>query len=223
LVGSKKYFSFAIFLTGWLNQKDNTMDSTTEEKIYDSARRIFILKGMDGARMQEIADEAGMNKALLHYYFRNKENLFKAVFKDIFTKFFIKIKETLFSGMTVKEKLTTFIDNYIDLIQTNPYVPQFIINEINRDPGVLKTLMFESGIEPQKILELFNNETGSGDLSEPDPRHIVISLLGLMVFPFIARPLLQMVYFSDDPVAYDQFLNERKEIVKKMILKFIEV
>lgn len=198
------------------------MDSSTEEKIYDAARRIFVLKGMDGARMQEIADEAGMNKALLHYYFRSKENLFKAVFKDIFTKFFSKVKDTLFSNISAEEKLIVFIDNYIDLIATNPYVPQFIINEINRDPGVLKTLMFESGIEPQKILHMFLHEVQSNNNSKIDPRHIVVSLLGMLIFPFVARPLLQMIYFNDDQEAYNQFLNERKVIVKNMILKFIE-
>lgn len=198
------------------------MDSTTEEKIYEAARRIFILKGMEGARMQEIADEAGLNKALLHYYFRSKENLFKAVFKDIFTKFFNKVRDTLFSEISAKEKLIVFIDNYINLIQANPYVPQFIINEINRDPLVLKSLMFESGIEPQKILELFFNEIHMNNLSKIDPRHIVISLLGMLIFPFIARPLLQMIYFNDDQKAYNQFLNERKEIVTNMILKFME-
>jgi AcrR family transcriptional regulator len=199
------------------------MDSSTEEKIYEAARRIFILKGMEGARMQEIADEAGMNKALLHYYFRSKENLFKAVFKDIFTKFFSKVKDTLFSDATTKEKMIFFIDNYIDMIHANPYVPQFIINEINRDPVMLKSLMFESGIEPQKILELFLQKVKLNNSSDFDPRHIVVSLLGMLILPFAARPLLQMVYFNDDQEAYNQFLQERKDVVKKMILKLIEV
>ena len=198
------------------------MDSSTEEKIYDAARQIFILKGMEGARMQEIADAAGMNKALLHYYFRSKENLFKAVFKDIFAKFFSRVKGTLNSDITAKEKLIIFIDNYIDLIAANPYVPQFIINEINRDPKVLKSMMLESGAEPQMILSMFLNEVQSNNLSKIDPRHIVVSLLGMLIFPFAGRPLLQMIYFDDDAVAYNQFLIERKVIVKNMILKFIE-
>ncbi len=198
------------------------MDSSTEEKIYEAARKIFVLKGMEGARMQEIADEAGMNKALLHYYFRSKENLFKAVFKDIFSKFFTRVKGTLLSEITAKEKLGIFIDNYIDLIAANPYVPQFIINEINRDPKVLKSLMFESGIEPQKILGMFLHEVESANGTKLDPRHIVVSLLGMLIFPFAGRPLLQMIYFNDDVEAYNQFLNERKTIVKNMILKFIE-
>ncbi len=198
------------------------MDSSTEEKIYEAARRIFVLKGMEGARMQEIADEAGMNKALLHYYFRSKENLFKAVFKDIFSKFFSRVRGTLNSDLTTREKLIVFIDNYIDLISANPYVPQFIINEINRDPKVLKSMMFESGAEPQRILEMFLHEVHSNNLSKIDPRHIVVSLLGMLIFPFVGRPLLQMIYFNDDTEAYNQFLTERKEIVKTMILKFIE-
>jgi TetR/AcrR family transcriptional regulator len=198
------------------------MDNTTEEKIYAAARQIFILKGMEGARMQEIADAAGMNKALLHYYFRNKENLFKAVFKDIFTKFFSKVKDTLFSDISARDKLIVFIDNYIDMIAANPYIPQFIINEINRDPRMLKSLMFESGIEPQKILEMFLHEVESNKFQNSDPRHIVISLLGMLILPFAARPLLQVVYFNDDPEAYDQFLKERKDVVKNMILKFTE-
>ena len=222
MVDKKKCYFFVALLTGWLNQKDKIMDRTTEEKIYEAARQIFLIKGMDGTRMQEIADEAGMNKALLHYYFRNKENLFKAVFKDIFTKFINKVRDTLFSDVPAKEKVNVFIDNYIDFIQANPYVPQFIINEINRNPQVLKALMFESGIEPQKCWNCFVMKFNQVICQNQIPEHIVISLLGMLVFPFIARPLLQMIYFNDDQEAYSQFLNERKEIVRNMILKFIE-
>lgn len=199
------------------------MDKSTEEKIYEAARKVFILKGMEGARMQEIADEAGMNKALLHYYFRNKENLFKAVFKDIFTKFFAKLKDTLLSSATTREKLTVFIDNYIDLITANPYVPSFIINEINRDPKVLSSLMVENFMEPAKVLKLFFNEVESANKSVVDPRHILTSLMGMLVFPFVARPILQMVLFQDDKVAYANFLEERKEVVKNMMFNLIEV
>jgi len=203
-----------------LNLKE--MISSTEERIYEAARKVFIQKGMDGARMQEIADEAGMNKALLHYYFRSKENLFRAVFKDIFSTFFNRVRYTLFSDAPVREKLIVFIDNYIEMIQANPYVPQFILNEINRDPKVLKSLMFETGVEPRKILELFDNTPLVHNSLKTDPRHLAVSILGMLIFPFAARPLLQMIYFNDDQEAYSRFLNERKEVVKNMILKFIE-
>ncbi len=200
------------------------MVTSTEEKIYEAARKVFLLKGMEGARMQEIANEAGMNKALLHYYFRSKDNLFKAVFRDIFTKFFEKVRYSLLSDDPATEKLDFFIDNYIDMIQANPYVPQFIINEINRDPKVLKTLMFETGMEPLTILDLFVNKNADGSVKKKvDPRHIVVSILGMLVFPFAARPLLQMIYFDDNVKEYDRFLKERKEIVKNLIFKMADI
>ena len=194
------------------------MNGSTEEKIYEAARRIFILKGMDGARMQEIADEAGMNKALLHYYFRSKENLFKAVFKDIFSKFLSRTKENFRSDISGKEKISALIDNYVDMIHANPYVPQFIINEINRDPRMLKEMMFESGVEPEALLNLFVDRSQHLNI---DPRHIIVSILGMVIFPVAARPLIQMVYFNNDQEAYAGFLEERKDIIKKMVINFL--
>ncbi len=196
------------------------MVSSTEEKIYEAARKIFTQKGMEGARMQEIADEAGINKALLHYYFRSKENLFNAIFKDIFSRFMLKTRESILSDISDKEKILGMIDNYIDLIHANPYVPQFIINEINRDPKVLKDLMFETGIEPQEILKLFINHSRKLNI---DPRHIIVNILGMVIFPVAAKPLIQMVYFNNDQESYNNFLEERKDIIKQMILKVLEL
>lgn len=198
------------------------MDKTTEEKIYEAARTVFIRKGMEGTRMQEIADEAEINKALLHYYFRNKENLFNAVFKNTMSKFFAKTEEVMNGQLSIKEKITYFVHHYIDIIQANPYVPQFIINEINRDPQVLRSLMKDSGLEPEKILKMIANEIGNDDDAQTDPRHIVVSLLGMLIFPFVARPLLQIIYFNDNKEEFDQFIIERKQIVTNMVLKLIE-
>jgi AcrR family transcriptional regulator len=196
------------------------MVSSTEEKIYEAARKIFLQKGMEGTRMQEIADEAGINKALLHYYFRSKENLFKAVFKDTFSRFLTRTRESFQSDITPKEKILLLIDNYIDLIHSNPYVPQFIINEINRDPKVMKEMMFESGIEPFEILQLFDEKSQKMKI---DPRHLVVSILGMVIFPVAGRPLLQMVYFNNDEAAYNGFLEERRIIIKNMIIKILEL
>jgi AcrR family transcriptional regulator len=168
--------------------------------------------------MQEIADAAEINKALLHYYFRSKENLFKGVFKDIFSKFLLKTQESIKSDISDKEKIIGLIDSYIELIHANPYVPQFIINEINRDPKVLKDLMFETGIEPQEILKIFVNQAEKINM---DPRHIIVSILGMVIFPVTAKPLMQMVYFDNDQQKYQNFLDERKNVIKQMIINFL--
>lgn len=191
----------------------------TEERILEAARAIFIRKGMDGARMQEIADEAGINKALLHYYFRSKEKLFEAVFSDIFKTFFGKVGSVLMSNAPIKEKIILFTDTYIDTIAENPFVPQFIINEINRDPAIMKNTMTNAGFQPEMLVCLFDAQIKN---SRYDIRHFIVSILGLCIFPFAARPLMETIYFNNDKAAYEQFLIERKAFVSELILKFID-
>ena len=86
-------------------------DSNTEQIILKAARKVFTHKGFDGARMQEIADEAGINKALLHYYFRSKDKLFEAIFKEVITTFFPRIISVLTSDLSLFEKITLFTDS----------------------------------------------------------------------------------------------------------------
>lgn len=195
-----------------------TDELNTEERILIAARQVFIRKGMDGARMQEIADEAGINKALLHYYFRSKDKLFEAVFTGIFREFFGKVSEVLFSDAPIKDKIILFTGTYIDTIAANPFVPQFIINEINRDPNIMKKLMKNSGFKPEMLVALFKNQMKD---SRYDVRHYIVSILGLSIFPFAARPLMETIYFNDDKDAYDAFLQERKLFVQEMLLAAI--
>ena len=111
------YSNYLFYFIKWFNQMVNFIKVTiTEEKILEAARQVFLKKGMDGARMQEIADEAGINKALLHYYYRSKDKLFEAVFNEIFTQLIIKVSPVLLSNAPVKEKINLFIDSFIDKI-----------------------------------------------------------------------------------------------------------
>src|SRR5208283_4719482 len=110
-------------------------EKSTEEVIFDAARTVFIEKGFEGARMQEIALVAGINKALLHYYYRTKEKLFNAIFERVFSQFIPKVIEFMESDTGVLDKLSFFIETYIDVLLHNPFIPQFVINEINRNPA----------------------------------------------------------------------------------------
>lgn len=109
----------------------------TEEKILEAAKEVFIEKGNDGARMQEIADKAGINKSLLHYYYRTKEKLFESVFKFAFSQFAPKFLNTFNTGEDFFTQLRKFIDIYIDLISKNSFIPMFILNEVNRKKQAL--------------------------------------------------------------------------------------
>lgn len=197
-------------------------DLSTEEKILEAARNVFFRKGMDGARMQEIADEAGINKALLHYYFRSKDKLFEAVFQEVIRGFFRSIEQTLYAELPLTEKADFIVDRYILMIESNPFVPQFIINEINRNPKMLRDVMFSEKFNPASLVKVFGESDAENHHLSFDPRQMIVSLLGMVIFPYAARNLLQMIYFDGDEQAYSQFLVERKEFVKSMILKMMQ-
>src|ERR1044072_5809634 len=105
---------------------------STEEKIVTAAKKVFLAKGLAGARMQDIADEAGINKALVHYYFRNKEKLFEVIFTEAALKLFPKINIIFESDGTLFEKIRLFVAEYITVMSENPYLPMFVLNEINK-------------------------------------------------------------------------------------------
>ena len=135
-------------------------DKTAQEKILAAAKKVFTTKGMAGARMQDIADEAGINKALLHYYFRDKDKLFEVVFMEEAQKFFPKINAIFNSDAPLFEKIENFVNEYIDEMLENPYLPWFVLNEINRDPDqfMYKIWGKENLPKPGKFLEQIEKE-----------------------------------------------------------------
>ena len=197
-------------------KKDNT-----EEKILAAARNVFIHKGMDGARMQEIADEAGINKALLHYYFRSKQKLFEAIFKSVFGKIMPNVMLMVNSDKPVEEKLGAFVENYIAILMTNPFLPTFILKEIHRDPEFLAGMIKESGINPQQIIAMFKQEMDNGTIRKMDPRDLIINIISLSVFPIAGKPLLSEMFFEKDKTNYDEFIQKRKVTIKEFILHSI--
>jgi len=215
-------------LTNWLNQivksfgkMDDIKKDSTEEKILDAAQKVFIRKGMDGSRMQEIADEAGINKALLHYYFRTKQKLFEAIFKKVFRQVFPDIKSVILSDVPIEEKLEIFIEKYINLLLRNPYLPTFILKEINRDPVFLASVIKGQDIHSAMVFEMLEKEMEAGKIRKMDPRDLMINMIAMSIFPFAARPLMKIVFFENDRKAYQYFLENRKSTVKEFILNSI--
>ena len=114
---------------------------TTEERILEAAKKVFHCKGYDGARMQEIADEAGVNKSLVHYYYRNKDNLFQAVFEDAFSRLIAKLNEIFFSELSFTAKIETFIGYYVIFLSQNSYLPLFILNGLYKEPEQIRNML----------------------------------------------------------------------------------
>jgi TetR/AcrR family transcriptional regulator len=197
-------------------KKDNT-----EEKILVAAQTIFTRKGMDGSRMQEIADEAGINKALLHYYFRTKQKLFEAIFKKVFSQIFPNLNTFIQSELSIEEKLEIFIQGYIDLLLENPFLPSFILKEIYRDPEFLASVIKYTGVNPKEIFSMLEKEMEAGNIKKMDPEEVLINILALSIFPVAARPLMEIMFFDNNKKAYDDFLINRKKTVLHFILDSI--
>jgi len=196
----------------------NSNLSESESKILDAAKNVFLRKGMDGARMQEIADEAGINKSLLHYYFRSKEKLFEAVFQSVIQNFFSKINTVIDSNVPFEEKISFFVDTYFKFFKENPYLPNFILNELSKNPNsdsVEKYL--KRNINVKLVMDIFNSETRLMQSKNIDPIQFLVSLLSLCIFPFIAKPIFSELIFENDSEKFDHFLEERK----KHIVQFI--
>ncbi len=196
--------------------------SDTESKILEAAKKIFILNGFEGTSMQQIATEAGINKSLLHYYFRNKEKLFAAVFSYAFQNFVPQIQEILTSDSTVFIKIERIVSEYMDMLLKNEFIPAFILHEINRNPDGIFTIMKETGINPEFFIRQFSMEIEKGHIRPVDPRHLIVNLIALCVFPFAARPLMQRMLFANDKDAYHRFLMERKITVANLIIQSIK-
>ena len=197
-----------------------TVQSSTEEKILEAAKEVFHKKGFDGTRMQEIADEAGINKALLHYYFRSKENLFDAVFKDAFHELFKKIFSVVGSTIPFEEKIRYIFSDYIGFMQKNPYIPSFILNEINHNPERITDLLKGLPTPPSEILIRVKKSLEDEGYKGIDHRQFVINIISLSIFPIIAKPLLKSILnLTDDE--YSEFIETRKKELPDFIFKAI--
>ncbi|MBI5856715.1 MAG: TetR/AcrR family transcriptional regulator [Sphingobacteriales bacterium] len=197
-------------------------DKGAEEKILAAARKVFMSKGMAGARMQDIADEARINKALLHYYFRDKDKLFELVFLGEAQKFFPKINAIFNSDAQLFEKIENFVTEYIDEMQENPYLPWFVMNEINRDPDqfMYKIWGKDNLPKPGKFLEQIETDIKKGTIKRVNPVHLLLNLLSMTIFPFVAKPMVIRNLRMND-TQFKLIMEQRKKEIPKFIIDAI--
>ena len=187
-----------------------------EEKILEAARKVFHQKGFGGARMQEIADLAGMNKALLHYYFRNKESLFERVFNDTFAQLAGKMSEIFLTEMPLMQKIDMFVNFYMMFVSENSFIVQFIINALREKPERLREVILRQNVSPQLLLDRIRKQLQDEMGLDIDPMHIYVNILSLVIFPIFAKPLIQSIFAVPDEKMM-VFYEERKQIVPTFI------
>jgi TetR/AcrR family transcriptional regulator len=202
-------------------------EKNTETVIFEAAKEVFTEKGFEGARMQEIAEKASINKALLHYYYRTKEKLFNAIFERVFGDFIPKVTGMFETEAPLTDKIIFFVEHYIDFIMRNPQIPSFIIHELDRNPQrVVELIGNKTGIIKNnafgKFAESVKQEADKGNIIPIDPEQLIVNVIGLCIFPFVARPILMGVIFKNDKKRFHEFLVSRKQEVAQFIIQAIK-
>ncbi len=200
---------------------DNASIHDTERKILEAARKVFISKGMHGARMQEIADEAGINKTLLHYYFRSKDKLFQAIFRETFQELMPKAMGIFQEEGTFEDKLRLFVSNYIDTISKNHFLPVFVFNEINQNPEMLTE--FVDALKPlqQVVAAELQKMVTSGEYRPINPIQFISSVMAMTLFPFLVKPLLANAFAMSEE-QFKAFLEDRKVLIPEIMLTYLK-
>lgn len=199
-------------------------ENNTEEVILNAATAVFQKKGMDGTRMQEIADKAGINKAMLHYYYRSKQKLFEAVFKSAINLMAPKVIKIMETDEPLFDKIRNFTDKYITFISKHSFIPTFIIQELNRNPAMIKDVFvskFDNSVK-LKLVTQIEELIKKGEIRSIKPEQLLVNIISLSVFPFIAKPLLSAVLQKDEK-AYKAFLEDRKTHVAEFVINAIKI
>jgi AcrR family transcriptional regulator len=189
-------------------------DLSTEEKIKNSARAVFHKKGFAAARTRDIAQEAGINLALLNYYFRSKEKLFNIVMLEAFQSFFSSISIVFNDAdSTLDEKIKKFAADYIDLLFQEPEIPLFIMSEIRNNPEeLLQKIDLKSVVFGSVFFEQYKEAIRMGKIKDHHFLHFMMNFMGLIAFPFIAKPLLKEINGLNE-VQYNEIVAERKALI----------
>jgi len=199
-----------------MDELNTQNENATEHVILNAARIVFMEKGMDGARMQEIADKAGINKAMLHYYFRSKEKLFNKVFTEAFKEFWPQVKGALIIENPY-QAVESIVEAYIDTFINKPFLPNFILAELHRTPDRFELLMKEIGVNPKIIMTFLEKKMEEGYLKKTSSLNMIVNVISLCVFPFAARPLMMRLLMDNDEQTWDDFIQQRKESVMSVI------
>ncbi|MDE5419526.1 TetR/AcrR family transcriptional regulator [Labilibaculum sp. DW002] len=203
--------------------KENKKSEETQELILKTAKQIFAKKGYAGARMQEIADRAGINKALLHYYYKNKEKLFEQIFTEAFINLARPMASFLADESELFQKIRKICHLYQTVLSEYPFIPNFVLNEVNTDPSRIIRLINIEGVMDgmEKTLVQIKKASEDGVIREIDPRELILNIISLSIFPVVARPLAKELLFKE--VNMDEMLKKRADQVANFVIQSIRI
>ena len=193
-------------------------DASTEEKIKQAARAIFHKKGFAATRTRDIAEEAGLNLALLNYYFRSKQKLFDLIMLETMQQFFLSLTEVFNDQETsLEKKVEVLVSNYIDLLTEEPDIPIFILSELRNNPQELVAkIRVKEILMKSYLMEQLQEAVKAGIIAPIHPVQFIMNIMGLTVFPFIAKPIFSNLGNLSE-TDFNQLMAQRKALVPKWV------
>lgn len=205
---------------------ENKEQPSKEQLILAAAEYEFLTKGYDGARTTSIASAAGVTHAMLHYYFRTKEQLFERIVDEKFRT----VSHAMFNimgdpSLPIMERIKCGIETHFDFIAQNPLLPRFVINEIITRPERYEVLhkRLESFVKNvfKSLQDEIDQEAALGKVEKIDIKMLFISIMSLNTFTFVAYPFIEPL-MGELMVDREQFLSSRKAENVEIIIRRIK-
>lgn len=191
----------------------SSASAQTEELIKEKAKVLIFQKGYLNATTQEIADEAGVNRALIHYYFRSREQMMEILLEEALNEKKMKVTESLSGNKPFRVKIANYIDVVVNLGLTYPYFTNFVISEINRHPDKEKLFCSKHKAKTVDLIrDQLEAEIKNGKLAPIPAEDFMVNLVSLCNYPLLAKPILKTIHGMTDEAYYD-FLRERKRTI----------
>lgn len=197
-------------------------DLTTEEKIIHAAKTVFFQKGYDGTRTRDIAAEAGVNLAMLNYYFKSKENLFDIVMTQTLLSFMNAIGPILNdAGTSFETKIKLIAESYLEKFTEEPELPYFVLSQLNKNPEAFaKKIKHSKQVENSVLVEQFIAGIQKGKYAPISFLHLIMNMGGLLVFPFVIKPSIKKIGKLSE-AQFNAMIDERKQLIPQWITKII--
>ncbi len=190
-----------------------------EKRILDAATSVFERDGFAGARMQVIADEAGISKASLHYYFRSKEKLFDRIFQDYMDRVMPIISTWEDDSDKWQPKVRQFVQAMMELFRDTSLL--FIVQELQRDPAKLEARMAAKRKGPNSFIKYYERLLAKDLVREMDPRVLAVAMHSLCAYPYLNAPMLCGALRMRRP-EYDKFLPGYADDVAELLIRMMK-
>ncbi|MBR9921366.1 MAG: TetR/AcrR family transcriptional regulator [Bacteroidetes bacterium] len=201
------------------------MAESTEQLILNTARKHFVKNGFVATRMQEIADEAGINKAMLHYYYRSKQKLYQEVLDQALSEVVPRFAAAISTEGPFWTRVENFVDIYLETLLEHPEIPIFMMTELSQKrEQFIEALKKRANLMPalQSFIAQMMAEMEAGNIREVPPMHLFLNIMGMTVFPFLAKPVFVNVFETGEP-AFHELMKERKTVILDFLKRALAV